>query len=391
MLNDSFPPKIDGVANAVLNYAKILSKTDQVTVITPYYPRVEDHYDFAVKRYFSLPGSKRLGYRVGNPFAVENARYVLRRHPFDVIHMHSPFASGLLSRMIHKKDCVLIATYHTKFEYDIEKRVKNKLMRRVARHFILSNLNACDEVWAVSEGAGESLRTIGYEGPYHVMPNGTDFPAGRAPENEIRALELQLGLAPEETLLLFVGRMMWYKNTRLIIDACKIAREAGFRFRMVLFGDGHDRQEMIEYVKQIGMSDWIQFPGAIYDRAKLYACYSRAYAFLFPSSYDTSGLVVKEAAACGCPSVLLRGSCAAEGVEDGFSGYLSETEDARGVADKLMEALADPQRNRQIGAQAQQHVYLSWEDAVQRASERYDLLLEQKSAERTGRRKGKAD
>ena len=46
LLNDSFPPQIDGVANAVINYASLLhGRGDDVMVITPAYPGVEDHYD----------------------------------------------------------------------------------------------------------------------------------------------------------------------------------------------------------------------------------------------------------------------------------------------------------------------------------------------------------
>ena len=62
----------------------------------------------------------------------------------------------------------------------------------------------------------------------------------------------------------------------------------------------------------------------VYDRSLVRTFFSRANLFLFPSVYDTSGLVVKEAAACACPSLLIKDSAAAEGVEDGFSGLLAD-------------------------------------------------------------------
>ena len=64
------------------------------------------------------------------------------------------------------------------------------------------------------------------------------------------------------------------------------------------------------------------FTGAIQDRNKIRAWYCRSDLFLFPSTFDTNGLVVREAAACDLPSVLIRGSSAAEGVKDGCSGFL---------------------------------------------------------------------
>ena len=48
LLNDSFPPLIDGVANVVVNYAKILKTTGHgVSVVTPDFPDADDSaWDF---------------------------------------------------------------------------------------------------------------------------------------------------------------------------------------------------------------------------------------------------------------------------------------------------------------------------------------------------------
>ena len=47
LLNDSFPPVIDGVANAVINYATIIERDyGHAIVSTPAYPGVEDNYPF---------------------------------------------------------------------------------------------------------------------------------------------------------------------------------------------------------------------------------------------------------------------------------------------------------------------------------------------------------
>lgn len=58
------------------------------------------------------------------------------------------------------------------------------------------------------------------------------------------------------------------------------------------------------------------FLGPVYDRDVIRAWYCRSDLFLFPSEFDTNGLVVREAAACGLGSVLVEGSCAAEGIVD---------------------------------------------------------------------------
>ena len=67
LLNDSFPPLIDGVANTVKAYADNLCQEDEPVVITPKYPHVTDNYPYEVYRYHSIPTDKIIGYRSGDP------------------------------------------------------------------------------------------------------------------------------------------------------------------------------------------------------------------------------------------------------------------------------------------------------------------------------------
>ena len=105
------------------------------------------------------------------------------------------------------------------------------------------------------------------------------------------------------------------------------------------------------------------------------AWYCRADLFLFPSTFDTNGLVVREAAACGLGSVLVRGSCAAEDIKDGESGFLIE-ENAPSMADMLAKLCRAPAAMQRVGQTAQNEIYISWKDAVSRAEKRYELVLE---------------
>ena len=58
LFNDSFPPTIDGVAQAVKNYADVLHRNHcDVTVVTPEYKGVKDEYPFDVFRYHSITAS----------------------------------------------------------------------------------------------------------------------------------------------------------------------------------------------------------------------------------------------------------------------------------------------------------------------------------------------
>ena len=149
---------------------------------------------------------------------------------------------------------------------------------------------------------------------------------------------------------------------------------------MLFVGDGYDRPEIQSYVEERGLSEDCIFTGAIYDREMVRAYFTLADMFLFPSTYDTNGIVVSEAAACACPSLLIEGSCAAERVVHMDTALLAK-EDAADLADAIIFACDHPQVMKRIGEAALDKVYLSWEDAVAIAYDRYQTVVERYNSE----------
>ena len=377
LVNDSFPPEIDGVANAVTNYAALINGgLGAATVVTPSNPEADDAaFPFPVCRYPSLDTTKLVGYRAGLPFSPE-IQNSLEGDGFDIIHSHCPISSTLLARLLRERiDVPLVMTYHTKFDIDIANAIRSKILQEEAKRLLVQNIAACDEVWTVSRGAGENLRSLGYAGDYIVMPNGVDFPRGRVEDSLVRQVTEDYDLPEDLPVYLFVGRMMWYKGIRIILDALKELKTAGEDFRMVFVGSGGDREEIIAYCQDLGLTDKVFFCPAIHDRQLIRAWYCRADLFLFPSTFDTNGLVVREAAACALASVLISGSCAAEDVTDGVSGFLIE-ENSAAMAAKLRALCGHREIMRQVGRQAQQQLYISWEEAVSRAYQRYGAVID---------------
>ncbi len=379
LLNDSFPPMIDGVANTTFNYATIINeKYGKPSVIVPYYPNVFDHHPFTVYRYSSLPQVGKMPYRIGNPFLPNNLIDV-RKMELDIMHSHCPFASSMFARQVNavpkSKRIPTVFTYHTKFDIDIDRYVHNKRFNKISKQFVVDNIKAADEVWVVSKGAGENLKELGYNGEYLIMPNGCDFEKGIAEKDKMLALKKKYNIKKDELVFLFVGRMMWYKNLQLIMDALKIVKDAGIKFKAFFVGDGADRPAANQYAKNIGIGDETEFPGAVLDRDELKVYFSITDLLLFPSTYDTSGLVVIEAAACDCPALLVKDSCASEGITDMVNGLLAE-ENSESCAKKIIEAAREKDFLRKLGINAGNEVYISWEQSVDRAVKRYEVVIE---------------
>jgi glycosyltransferase involved in cell wall biosynthesis len=381
LLNDSFPPAMDGVVNVVLNYADHLREDHgvEVAVGTPEYPDAHyERYPYPVIPYPSLDTTALTsGYRAGYPFSGKAAEELAAFGP-DILHSHCPVASTILGRLLRERvEAPLVFTYHTKFDIDIHRAVKLPVAAEETIRAMVANIEAVDEVWVVSEGAGENLRSLGYTGDCRVMHNGVDFARGRVDEATVERVTAGYDLPAGVPVLLFVGRMMTYKGLPLILDALKLLLDAGQDFRMVFIGKGPDREPMEQKARSLGLATKCIFVGPVYDRDQLRAWNTRADLFLFPSTFDTNGLVVREAAACGLGCVLIRGSCAAEGITDGRNGFLiDETPEA--MAQLLKRVCPDLPRLHEIGQHAMDEIYLSWQSAIAAAYDRYGAILDLK-------------
>lgn len=377
LLNDSFPPQIDGVSNAVVNYARRINEHyGEALVVTPNVPDADDTaFPFPVLRYPSIDTRKRFGYVAGCPFSPET---MLRLKPetISLMHVHCPVTSCILARSLRSAvDAPLVMTYHTKYDVDVTNSIRGKLLQEAALRAILQNIEACDAVWVVSRGAGENLRSLGYEGPYTVMRNGVDVPLGKADDAFVRKVTKNYDLPSGVPVFLFVGRMMWYKGLRLVLDALAALYADEVDFRMVFVGDGGDIESVKQYAKKRKIADKCVFAGSIRERDVLRAWYTRADLFLFPSDFDTYGLVVREAAGSFTPSVLIEGSAAAEDMVDGQNSFLIE-KSAASLARKLKDLCLHPEKMRQVGETAAREIYLSWEDAIVNACKEYDNVIE---------------
>ena len=392
LLNDSFPPLIDGVENAVVNYAKCMTESGiSATVATPSYPGADDEsFEFPVIRYSSLNTTRKFGYRLGYPFGKKAVNAIKASNPL-LLHSHCPFSSTLLARMVQQEvDAPIVFTYHTKFDIEINKAVEMNFLRKTAKKFLVDNISACDEVWVVSKGAGDNLKSLGYQGDCVVMENGVDLKKGIASPELVAELRQKHALPADVPVFLFVGRLMWYKGARIILDGLKMIANDGKDFRMVFVGDSVERPEIEQYAKTLGIQEKCIFVGAVHNREIIRGYFTLSDLFLFPSSFDTNGIVVREAAACGKASVLLRESCASEGIEDGRTGLLIE-ETGESMAKCLSFACENREKLKVLGQTAMDEIYISWEDAVEKATKRYELVVENFKSRETAREKVRFD
>lgn len=370
--NDSFQPVMDGVANVTKNYAYWLNKKHGKSyVITPSFPDYRDNEEFQVFRYFSVPVPTRPPYRLGIPQLDFTIKKNILDIPFDIIHAHSPFSSGKLALNIARKRGVpIVATFHSKFYDDFKEVVKLDSVAKFGVKLVINFFNSVDYVWTVNDSSVLTLREYGFKGKIRVVNNGTDFSNNDNIEKLKEQADNYLKTRSDELTFLFVGQHIWQKNLRMLIQSLYHLQQQGIEFKMIFVGSGFAEEEMQNLVNELHLDHYVKFLGLITDRELLKSIFSRANLFLFPSLYDTGGIVVQEAAAVGCPSIAIANSNVAEQITDNYNGFLSQ-DDPKIFASKIAESIADLDKLSQIGQNAQKSICKSWETIVDEVKEHY--------------------
>jgi glycosyltransferase involved in cell wall biosynthesis len=295
--------------------------------------------------------------------------------PFELVHAHCPFTTGDLAYSAAQKQGIpMVATFHSKYRQDFEHNVKSKMIVDWMVRHIIRFFEKADEGWIPLPAVEETLREYGYKGHVEVVENGNDFYTPTANIEAMRAeMREELGLLPNETMLLFVGQHIWEKNIGMILDALALIKDKPFQLFMV--GTGYAVREIRHRVKQLGLAHHVTLLGNIHDRERLKRIYAAADLFIFPSLYDTCGLVVREAAAMHTPSLMLSGSTAATAVNDGVDGFLSPN-DTEEYARRIISLMEKPELIARVGLKASKTISRSWENVMDEVVLRYRDIQE---------------
>ena len=182
--------------------------------------------------------------------------------------------------------------------------------------------------------------------------------------------------APDERLVLLVGRLVYEKGFHLALDALAplIRRLGGVRF--VVAGTGTAEAELKRQARKLGLSRHGTFLGWVGDDM-LHSLYRVAEVCIVPSIYEPFGLVALEAMASGCLCVVADTGGLREVVpDDGTVGLRFPARDSEALAAILQQVLSDDAARAQLVAEAREHVLrFDWAAVAQRTHDLYGALV----------------
>ena len=154
-------------------------------------------------------------------------------------------------------------------------------------------------------------------------------------------------------VILFVGLLKEEKGVEVLIEAARLLRERGLRFRVEFVGEFTSdayRQKLLRQIEDQQLSDCVFFLGCKVGDEK-WAHFRRADVFCFPSHYpaESFGNVLVEAMMFELPVVSTQWRGIPDIVEEGVTGFLVPIKNVTEVADRLARLLQDEQMRTSMG------------------------------------------
>jgi sugar transferase (PEP-CTERM/EpsH1 system associated) len=320
-----------------------------------------------------------LGKRSGLDFRmVTRLIGVIRQEKVDVVHAHNQGAmlyAGLSARLSRRP---MIATRHGTSRWgrdqpvDRSYRLLSRLAGRLARYTVCvgnDSLRVAREVDHIPAGR---LRMI---------YNGVDsarFPHGPEARAEARR---ELGLDQEIPLIVHVGRLSPEKDQACLLQACARLKQGQKEFRLIILGDGDQREPLLALAEELGLSGMLDLPGA---RQDVWRYLAAADAFALSSLSEGISISLLEAMAAHLPVVATEVGGNPEVIVDGESGLLVPAKSPELLAQALGSVLGDPQLAGRLGRAAAQRVATQF--SLARMAGDYADLYRQVRAGRGGAR-----
>ncbi|QQS19539.1 glycosyltransferase family 4 protein [Candidatus Saccharibacteria bacterium] len=215
---------------------------------------------------------------------------ILEYEKFDVLHFHEPWIPVLSRQILSRSQCPNVATFHAK----LPETIASRALAKVIIPYTKPLLKHIDAYTAVSNAAAEYVRSL-TDAEIQIIPNGIHTGHFRRPAHAAQ-------VSHSGKTILYIGRLEKRKGVNYLLQAFKLLQERQPDVRLVIAGDGVDKEKLEELAEQLEVKQ-VSFYGYIDDRTKLELLHA-ADLFCSPAIYGESfGIVLLEAMASGLVTI----------------------------------------------------------------------------------------
>lgn len=292
-----------------------------------------------------------------------------------LLHAHDWLAYFAAVELKHAFKLPLVATIHA-----TESGRNDGIHSDISRYINGIETQLCTEAWRVIVCSWFMKGEVEYalHAPWDkidVVYNGVyagkfdfDFPA------EDAAQFRRQFAAPNEKIVLFVGRGVREKGAHLLIQALPRVRAGYYDTKLVVVGGGY-RQHLVDQARALGVADHVYFTGFVPDDALL-RLYKVADVACFPSLYEPFGIVALEAMAAGTPVVVSEAGGLKEVVAHEVTGIVTWINSPDSLAWGILRTLFDAEGARQRAERARERVLtaFNWEHIAGQTADIYSRV-----------------
>jgi glycosyltransferase involved in cell wall biosynthesis len=317
LVTETFPPEINGVAMTFGVIARELGRRGHAVRV--YHPRRDDLPAGAPSPDFAevpLPGLPIPGYpllRLGLP-ARRHLTALWREERPTLVHVatEGPLGASAISAA-RTLGIPVTSSFHTNF-HAYARHYRSGLLRGLVLSWLRRVHNRTRRTFAPTAELCAELAALGFR-DLAVMSRGVDtwqfHPARRSPE-----LRSKWGVAPDDPVVIHVGRMAAEKNYPLLFRCYAAMRAANPRCRFVLAGEGPLKAALTRAHPEC------VFEG-VFSREEIGRHYASADIYVHASLTETFGNVLTEALASGLATAGFDYAAARQFVRHGENGLVT--------------------------------------------------------------------
>ena len=266
----------------------------------------------------------------------------LRQVRADLLHLHCPNPPGEAGCLLIRAAPRLVISYHND-------PVRPSWAVPLYRPLLSRALEAADRVLVADERiVASSAHLQRVRNRCTIVPHGIDLRRFE-PTADTTALAMRLRERDRGFLILFVGRLRYYKGLHVLLAA--LTRVEG---NLVVVGDGPEETRVRRLASRLGVDDRVRLVGAV-PESLLPAYYHAADVVVLPSVYrsETFGLALIEAHACGTPTISTElGTGTSVVNRDGETGFVVRPNRADDLAKALAALAYDQALRARLGRRA---------------------------------------
>jgi len=335
---------------------------------------------FNIIRINGLKGKLNFFY---DPIILIKLVIVLKRNHYDIVHTHTT-KTGILGRLAARivgVPIIICGLHGTAIQTFSSKILNSALMffEKLTGRFTNAYIS-------VSEILSKNYKEkgIGIKTKYHTVHSGMNLDKFFNIKENIKQEEVikELGITSNSFIIGNIGRLEVAKGNKYLFEAIKKVTEQRkeCHLKLLVIGEGEEKENLIKYVRKLGIEDKIIFTGYRKDIEKLMAMMD---ILVLSSLREGLPRVLVQAAAVGMPSVAFNVDGVPEIVKDGYNGFLIRPKDVNQLADKIIRYIDDRELIGLHGQNGRNFVNGKWsiENMVNKVDNIYQELIKEKIKE----------